>query len=109
MPQRGQAVPIDDAWRAEVKKRCKDRGWSLSELARVVRCRTNAITRLINGEHNQSPLVPRIERALGMEPRIRQDVTDLEREIAALVRGATTEEQRIALGILKAILQERRR
>jgi transcriptional regulator with XRE-family HTH domain len=109
MPQRGQAIPVDDAWRTEVEKRLTERRWSRADLAREVKCSRSSITHLLNGEANQSPLVPKIERVLGMAPRIRKTRSEIERKLFEGIEQLTeTERARIYERVL-AILEERDR
>ena len=109
MPQTGQAIPIDDAWREEVEARLKAKGWSRAELAREAKCSRTSITQLLNGAHDQSPIVPRIEAKLGMTPRIRKNPSDLERRILDVVADLDETERARLYERALAIREERRR
>ena len=109
MPQPGQAIPIDDAWREEVEARLRAKGWSRAELARQAKCAPSAITQLLNGAHDQSPLVPKIERVLGMSTRFRKNLSDLERKIAEVVNDLDETERARLYERALAIREERRR
>lgn len=109
MPQEGQAVPVDDTWRAEVERRLKERGISRAQLARDAKCSRSAITHLLNGDHDQSPIVPRIEHTLDMPPSLRPRTSELERKIVKLVQELDETERIRLYERALAIRDERRR
>lgn len=108
MPTPGQATPVDDDWRDEVDRRLKERKWGQADLCRADRAlkgKNTAVSRLLSGRVKQSPLVPIIERILGMPARIRKPPSDRTSELIALIERLPELHQAEEIGRIKAILE----
>jgi hypothetical protein len=62
------AYPIDDAWRAEIRKIMKERGLSQAGLAALIGASPPAIVLLFKPDTAVSTLVPAIHDAFGLIP-----------------------------------------
>lgn len=64
----GQSYPINDNWRAMIQRKLDARDVTRAELANRVGCSPSVITQLLNGDSDESPLVPRIHLVLDLSP-----------------------------------------
>jgi transcriptional regulator with XRE-family HTH domain len=65
MARSGPEFPVDDTWRARVKRELAKRTWSQSRLATEIGCARQTITNLLTGNVNQSPYVTNIHMLFG--------------------------------------------
>src|ERR1700755_3618415 len=65
MARSGPEFPVDNTWRARVKRELAERGWSQARLASEIGCARQTITNLLTGNVNQSPYVTEIHSLFG--------------------------------------------
>lgn len=65
MPRKGQAFPIDDNWRGQVRSAIAERFKSEAAFARHARISKASLSEALSPGSKQSTLVPAIHRALG--------------------------------------------
>lgn len=73
-PERGDAYPIDAAWKQAIRKVMTERALSQAKLAAQIGAVPSAITFLF-AKATSSALVPAIHQALGLEPPVHPGAT----------------------------------
>lgn len=73
-PERGDAYPIDAAWKDEIRKIMTERGLSQAKLAAQIGAVPSAITFLFT-QATSSAMVPAIHEALGLIPPVHPGAT----------------------------------
>lgn len=68
--QARDAYPIDDEWRAAIRKAMEERGLSQAKLAAEIQAVPSAIVFLFKETTRSSSLVPAIHKALGLVPPV---------------------------------------
>jgi hypothetical protein len=109
MPQRGQAISFEESWVIEAEKRLRSKGWTQADLRREIKgAGKTAISDIFTRKTHQSPLVPKIEKKLGMSPLYRLGLSDLETKIQLAAAEMTDVERAQLYERARVIIEERK-